>query len=45
MVSIKSLDGYDVDVTGIYLAAASNEITIESYKSQLDVITTTNKNQ
>ena len=43
-VTIKSKDGYDVDVTGIYLNALSKSISIEEYRQQLDVITSTNKN-
>ena len=44
MISIKSKDGYKVDVTTIYLNALQGKITPAEYKSQLDVITTTNKN-
>lgn len=43
-VTIKSKDGYDVDVTSIYLAAMQQEITPAEYKLQLDTITSTNKN-
>lgn len=43
-VTIKSKDGYDVDVTSIYLKALQQEITPAEYKSQLDTITSTNKN-
>jgi hypothetical protein len=44
MITIKSKDGYNVDVTGIYLKALQNQITPEEYKSQLETITKTNKN-
>ena len=44
MITIKSKDGYNVDVTRIYLNALQNKITTEEYKSQLDVIANTNKN-
>ena len=41
MVTIKSKDGYDVDITRLYMQAMEKSITIENYKSQLDVITKT----
>jgi len=44
MITIKSKDGYNVDVTGIYLKALGKEITPQEYKSQLDTITRSNKN-
>mgnify|MGYP000038068624 CR=1 FL=1 len=44
MVTIKSKDGYNVDVTGIYLKALEKTITPQEYKSQLNTITRTNKN-
>ena len=44
VVTIKSKDGYKVDVTGIYLKALEKKITPQEYKSQLDTITRTNKN-
>jgi len=44
LVTIKSKDGYNVDVTSIYLKAMMGEITRAEYRSQLDTITTTNKN-
>ena len=44
IVTIKSKDGYKVDVTGIYLKALQKQITPQEYKSQLDLITRTNKN-
>jgi len=44
IVTIKSKDGYNVDVTRIYLNALSNKITTQEYKSQLDTIANTNKN-
>ena len=43
-VTIKSKDGYNVDVTSIYLAALQGEITPSEYKSKLNTITNTNKN-
>lgn len=43
-VTIKSKDGYNVDVTSLYLSALQGKITPSEYKSQLDTITTTNKN-
>lgn len=43
-VTIKSKDGYNVDVTSIYLKALQKQITPQEYKSQLDIITNTNKN-
>lgn len=43
-VTIKSKDGYPVDVTRIYLKALQKQITPQEYKSQLDAITNTNKN-
>lgn len=44
MITIKSKDGYNVDVTGIYLNALQNKITPQEYKSQLDTIANTSKN-
>ncbi len=44
MITIKSKDGYNVDVTRIYLNALQNKITPQEYKSQLDLIANTNKN-
>ena len=44
MITIKSKDGYNVDITGIYLNALQNKITPQEYKSQLDIITNANKN-
>tara|TARA_B110000483_G_scaffold102302_1_gene125077 strand:+ start:793 stop:933 length:141 start_codon:yes stop_codon:yes gene_type:complete len=44
VVTIKSKDGYKVDITGIYLKALQKQITHKEYKSQLDTITRTNKN-
>jgi len=44
IVTIKSKDGYDVDVTRIYLKALQKQITPQEYKSQLDTIASTNKN-
>jgi hypothetical protein len=43
-VTIKSKDGYNVDVTSIYLKALQKQITPEEYKNQLDTIVNTNKN-
>lgn len=44
MVTIKSKDGYNVDVTRLYIQALSKEISIEKYRKELDLITSTNKN-
>ena len=44
IITIKSKDGYDVDVTRIYLNALQGKITNDEYKSQLKKITLTNKN-
>jgi len=44
IVTIKSKDGYNVDVTSIYLKALQKQITPQEYKNQLDIITSTNKN-
>jgi len=44
IVTIKSKDGYKVDITGIYLKALQKQITPQEYKSQLNTITNTNKN-
>ena len=43
MVTIKSKDGYKVDVTRLYFQALSKEITPEDYKNELDYITSHNK--
>ena len=43
-VTIKSKDGYDVDVTRLYLKRMMNEISIAHYRSQLDAIANSNKN-
>ena len=43
-VTIKSKDGYPVDVTGIYLMALERSITLEEYRSKLDEIANRNKN-
>jgi hypothetical protein len=43
-VTIKSKDGYNVDVTGLYLKAMMKEISIAHYQSQLDTIANSNKN-
>ena len=43
LVTLKSKDGYDVDVTSIYVKRLTGEITQAEYRSQLDTITTTNK--
>ena len=44
MVTIKSLDGYEVDVTRLYIQALQKIISVEEYRRQLNVIVTTNKN-
>ena len=43
MVTIKSKDGYKVDVTRLYIQALSKEISPEDYKNELDYITSHNK--
>ena len=43
MVTIKSKDGYKVDVSRLYFQALSKEITPEEYKNELDYITSHNK--
>ena len=43
MVTIKSKDGYKVDVTRLYFQALSKEITPEDYKKELEYITSHNK--
>jgi len=45
MVTIKSKDGYKVDVTRLYFQALSKEITPEQWKSELDFITSNPKFQ
>jgi hypothetical protein len=42
-VTMKSKDGYPVDVTTIYLDALMKRITPENFKAQMRVIETTNK--
>ena len=39
MVTIKSKDGYNVDITSLYLKAMQKQITPEEYKNELDFIT------
>ena len=43
IVTIKSKDGYKVDVTRLYFQALSKEITPEDYKKELEYITSHNK--
>ena len=45
MVTIKSKDGYNVDVTSLYLKAMQKQITPEQWKSKLDFITSNPKFQ
>ena len=45
MVTIKSKDGYKVDVTRLYIQALSKEISPEDYKKELEYITSHNKPQ
>ena len=45
IVTIKSKDGYKVDVTRLYIQALSKEITPENYKKELEYITSHNKPQ
>ena len=42
-VTMKSKDGYPVDVTRIYIDALAKRITPENFKAQMHVIQTTNK--
>jgi hypothetical protein len=42
-VTMKSKDGYPVDVTRIYLDALMKKITPDDFKAQMRVIETTNK--
>ena len=44
-VTMKSKDGYPVDVTRIYLDALMEKITPENFKAQMRVIETTNKSE
>ena len=43
-VTIKSKDGYPVDVTGIYIMALEGSISKEEYVEKLDSIANRNKN-
>ena len=43
-VTIKSKDGYNVDVTRLFLKRMKEEISTEEYVSQLETIKSTNKN-
>ena len=43
IVTIKSKDGYKVDVSRLYFQALAKEITVEEYKNELDYITSHNK--
>ena len=43
-VTIKSKDGYNVDVTSLYLKALMQEISVAHYRAQLDTIANSNKN-
>lgn len=45
MVTIKSKDGYNVDVTSLYLKAMQKQITPEQWKNELDLITSNPKFQ
>ena len=42
-VTMKSKDGYEVDVTRTYCDALMGKITPENFKAQMRVIETTNK--
>ena len=44
VVTIKSKDGYKVDVTRLYLQALEKSISVENYRKELDFITSNNKN-
>ena len=37
IVTIKSKDGYKVDVSRLYFQALAKEITVEEYKNELDL--------
>ena len=43
MVTIKSKDGYKVDVSRLYFQALAKEITPEEWEKELDYITSHNK--
>ena len=43
-VTIKSKDGYPVDVTGIYIMALEGSINLDEYRAKLDEIANKNKN-
>ena len=43
-ITIKSKDGYNVDVTGLYIQALEKSITPELYRKELELITNTNRN-
>lgn len=45
IVTIKSKDGYKVDVSRLYFQALAKEITPEDYKKELEYITSHNKPQ
>ena len=44
IVTIKSKDGYKVDVTRLYLQALEKSISVDNYRKELDFITSNNKN-
>ena len=44
IVTIKSKDGYKVDVTRLYFQALEKSISVENYRKELDFITSNNKN-
>ncbi len=44
MITVKSLDGYPVDVTRLYIQALEKSVSVEDYRKELDLITSTNKN-
>ena len=44
IVTIKSKDGYKVDVTRLYIQALEKSISVENYRKELDFITSNNKN-
>jgi hypothetical protein len=44
IVTIKSKDNYKVDITRLYIQALEKSISVEDYKKELDLISSTNKN-
>ena len=44
IVTIKSKDNYKADITRLYIQAMNKSISVENYKKELELITSTNKN-